>query len=425
MAIANRRGRFYAENVPLARIAEACGTPCYVYSRAALEANWRAFDTAFGDYPHHIHYAVKANGNLAVLDTLARLGSGFDVVSAGELARVLAAGGRAYDCIFSGVGKRADELRAALAQGIGCIHVESEAEFAVLRDIARETGKRAPIAIRLNPDVDARTHPYISTGLKENKFGLPAAQALALYRAAADEPHWHIRGLACHIGSQIMELGPYQAALAELLRFIKQLSDLGINLEYLDLGGGLGVRYTGETPPSPADYAAALVEPLRAQGLKLPVVIEPGRSIAADAGVLLTKVVYLKPGEQRNFCIVDAGMNDLLRPALYQARHPVWADEPDPQTPESIWEIVGPVCESADFIARSQPLAVRPGQLLVVGGCGAYAAVMNSHYNARPRAAEVMVDGDRWQVVRQRETIEDLFANERRLDDNGQLIIDN
>ena len=415
MVEAYRDGRLCIEDVPLKEIAEACGTPCYVYSRAALETNWRAFDDAFGDHPHHIHYAVKANGNLAVLDVLARLGSGFDVVSAGELARVRAAGGRAEDCIFSGVGKRADELRSALEQGIGCIHLESEAEFEVLRDIAKASGQRVPIAVRLNPDVDAKTHPYISTGLKENKFGLPKAQAMALYTQAAAEPHWHIRGLACHIGSQIMELAPYQAALDALLSFVRELADAGIQLEYLDLGGGFGVRYTDETPPAPEAFAEALLAKLQAAEVRVPIVLEPGRTIAADAGVLLTRVTYLKPGEARNFCIVDAGMNDLLRPALYQAGHPVQADEPDPKRKEQLWDIVGPVCESADIIARQASLAVRPGQLLAVGKCGAYAAVMSSHYNARPRAAEVMVDGGKWQVVRERETLEDLFAGERKM----------
>ena len=407
-------GHLHAEETPLRDIAARVGTPCYVYSRATLERHWRAFDAAFGDHPHRICYAVKANGNLAVLDILARLGSGFDIVSGGELARVIAAAGpeAAANTIFSGVGKQAWELRAALDAGVRCFNIESEGELARLSASAAECGRVAAISVRLNPDVDANTHPYISTGLRENKFGLSAKRALEVYRQAKDAPAIRISGVACHIGSQLTDLAPYQDALRRVLDFVDQLASIGIDIDHIDFGGGLGVRYQDETPPSPAQYGAAILAQVGARAKKLPVVIEPGRAIVGNAGILLTQVLYLKHGEDANFCVVDAGMNDLLRPALYGAQQDIVEVESRGEVEARSYDVVGPVCESSDFLGKARRLRVGEGDLLAVRTAGAYGAVMSSNYNARPRPAEVMVDGGAFHIVRQREPIESLYRDE-------------
>ncbi|MFP4279981.1 MAG: diaminopimelate decarboxylase [Halochromatium sp.] len=425
--------RLHAEQVPLQAIAERFGTPCYVYSRATLARHWRAFDEALGTRPHLICFAVKANSNLAVLNLLARLGAGFDIVSVGELERVLAAGGDPAKVLFSGVGKRADEIQRALEVGIRCFNVESESELARINAIALERGVVAPVSLRVNPDVDARSHPYISTGLKENKFGIDIEAAEAVYRHAAEQPGLRVVGIDCHIGSQLTSLEPFLDALERLLRLVDRLAAQGIAIEHLDLGGGLGIRYTDEDPPLPAAYAAALSERLGARTFE--VILEPGRAIAGNAGVLLTRVEYLKPTPTHRFAIVDAAMNDLLRPALYGAEQeivpvrrpapesapepvPESAQEPDQHasalsTPaDELHEIVGPVCETGDFLGRARRLALAEGDLLAIRGSGAYGFSMSSNYNSRPRAAEVMVDGDQVHLVRRRETLSELFAGE-------------
>ena len=402
-------GELCAEGVPLARIAREFGTPAYVYSRAAIEANFRAFDAALATLPRLVCYAMKANPNLAVLSVLARLGCGFDIVSGGELARVLAAGGDPAKVVFSGVGKNADEMAAALKAGIRCFNVESEPELERLADVAAGMGQRAPVSFRVNPDVDPQTHPYISTGLKENKFGVGFAVAPGLYRRAASMPSIRVVGIDMHIGSQITDLAPYREALAKLLALVDALAGDGIRLEHVDVGGGLGIRYRDESPVPLAAYASMLGEAMRGRPQTL--VFEPGRRLVGDAGVLLTRVEYLKQGDARNFAVVDAAMNDLLRPALYDAWHPVDAVRPR-QSPVDTWQIVGPVCESADFLARDRDLALAPGDLLAIGAAGAYAMAMSSNYNARPRACEVLVDVDRAHLVRRRERVEDLFAGE-------------
>ena len=407
-------GELHAEGVPLARIAEQCGTPCFVYSRAALAANFRAFGDALQGVPHLVCYAMKANSSLAVLDLFARMGSGFDIVSGGELARVIAARGDPRKVVFSGVGKTADEIRAALAAGILCFNVESEAELELLAAIAAAEGARAPVSFRVNPDVDPRTHPYISTGLKESKFGVEFDAALPLYRRAARMPSIEIRGIDIHIGSQITELGPYREAAGKVLALVDRLAAEGIALAHVDLGGGLGIRYRDETPVALADYAAMLAALFR--GRRETLILEPGRRLVGDAGVLLTRVTYLKRGAARDFAIVDAAMNDLLRPALYDAWHPVAAVRPRPDAVRR-WQIVGPVCESADFLAHDRELALAQGDLLAVGAAGAYAMAMSSNYNSRPRACEVIVDGNAVHVVRRRERIAELFAGESLLPD--------
>ncbi len=408
-----RDGLLHAEDVPLPAIAERFGTPCYVYSRATLERHWRAFDNAFGnDRPHLICFAVKANSNLAVLDVLARLGSGFDIVSVGELERVLDAGGDPGKVIFSGVGKRADEIRRALEVGIRCFNVESAPELDRISAIAGEMGRVAPISLRVNPDVDARSHPYISTGLKENKFGIDVGCAEAVYRRAAADPHLRVTGIDCHIGSQLTELAPFLDALDRVLALADRLEARGIGIDHLDLGGGLGIRYTDEQPPAPADYAAALDARLGDRPLE--VILEPGRAIAGNAGILLTRVEYLKDTEAHRFAIVDAAMNDLLRPALYQAVQEIVPVQPRDGSART-FEIVGPVCETGDFLGKARELVLAPDDLLAVRSSGAYGFTMSSSYNSRPRAAEVMVDGDQVHLVRARETIADLYAGERRL----------
>jgi diaminopimelate decarboxylase len=409
-----RDGELHAEGVALSRIAAQFGTPCYVYSRAALTTAWRSFDAAFAGRDHLVCYAVKANPNIGVLDVFARLGSGFDIVSGGELARVLAAGGDPRKVVFSGVGKTAAEMRAALEAGILCFNVESAAELELLDRVAAETGRIAPVSLRVNPDVDAKTHPYIATGLKENKFGVAYDDALAVYRRACGLRNLRIEGVDCHIGSQLTEIAPFVAALERVLALVDALERDGIAVRHLDLGGGLGIRYRDETPPAMADYAAALIAALGKRPQKL--LFEPGRLLTGNAGVLLSEILYLKHGDERNFAIVDAAMNDLMRPALYDAWHEVLPLRGG-GTASREYDIVGPVCESGDFLARGRPLAAKAGDLIAIASAGAYGMSMASNYNTRPRAAEVMVDGDRFYPVRDRESVAQLLANEHRLPD--------
>jgi len=407
-----RGGVLAAEGVSLADIAARFGTPCFVYSRAALEDAYRQFDGAFGDAPHLVCYAVKANPNLALLNLLARLGSGFDIVSGGELARAIAAGGDPHKIVFSGVGKTTEEMRRALELGIHCFNVESASELDHLDAAARQAGKRAPVSIRVNPDVDPGTHPYISTGLKESKFGVAFDDALPLYRRAAGLANIEVRGIDMHIGSQIVGLDPHLQAAAKVLALVDRLSADGIRLEHIDFGGGIGIRYRDEEIVDPHQYALAIRRLLGSRPLKL--LFEPGRFLVGNAGVLLTRVSYLKPGRLRNFAIVDAAMNDLLRPALYDAWHGVWPVVPRTEL-EQLWQVVGPVCESADFIARDRMLALAEGDLLAILSAGAYAMAMSSNYNSRARGAEVIVDGETAHLVRPRETVEELFAHESLL----------
>lgn len=410
---AYRDGQLYAEDVAVTEIAEQHGTPCYVYSRATLERHWKAFDQAFEDRPHLICFAVKANSNLAVLNVLARLGSGFDIVSVGELERVIAAGGDPQKVLFSGVGKQTHEMLRALEVGIRCFNVESEAELERLNDVAASIGKVAPVALRVNPDVDAKTHPYISTGLKENKFGVDIDEAIRIYERAAELPNIHVSGIDCHIGSQLTELAPFLDALDRVLALVDRLAEMGIAIDHLDLGGGLGVRYDSENPPLPADYASAISEKLG----KLPyeVFLEPGRAIAANAGILLTRVEYLKPTAEKDFAIIDAAMNDLIRPSLYQAWQEIVPAQEYCQGRQSHYDLVGPICETGDFIGKDRELCLNENTLLAVRSSGAYGFTMASNYNTRPRCAEVMVDGDQIHLVRQRERIQELFANEATL----------
>jgi len=404
--------RYFAEDVPLEQIAREVGTPCYVYSRATMEHHWKVFDQAFGDHPHTILYAVKANGNLAVLNLLSRLGSGFDIVSGGELERVLQAGGQPSDVVFSGVGKSEAEINGALVAGVRCLNLESGAELERVNRLAGELGVTAPVALRINPDVDSGTHPYIATGLRENKFGIPVEEARRLYRQAQDSQHLEATGVACHIGSQLTQLSPFTHALERVLDFVAALQDEGLPVEHLDLGGGLGIPYTDECPPQPGEYVKALLDTMGRRDCRLPVSIEPGRAIMGNAGLLLTRIEYLKPGDSHRFAVVDAAMNDLLRPALYQARHEVIEVSRGPDTPER-YDVVGPVCESGDFLARDRLLSVKEGDLLAVRSAGAYGFVMSSNYNARRRPAEVIVDGKYHHVVRTRETMTQLFENEQ------------
>jgi diaminopimelate decarboxylase len=405
-----RGGQLYAEDVALSVIAEQYGTPCYVYSRQTLERHWHAFDRAFSNRPHLVCYAVKANSNLAVLNLLARLGSGFDIVSVGELERVLAAGGEPSRVVFSGVGKREDEMRRALEVGIRCFNVESTAELERLDRVAGAMGARAPISVRVNPDVDAGTHPYISTGLRENKFGVDIRQAPEVYRRAEAMEHVDIVGIDCHIGSQLTTTTPFLDALDRVLALAGDLEQAGIAIRHLDLGGGLGIRYVGEQPPEPAEYAAALDR--RLAGLPYEILIEPGRAIVGNAGVLLTRVEYLKSTPEKNFAIVDGAMNDLLRPALYQAHQQIVPVRPREDAQTLGWDVVGPVCETGDFLGKGRDLALAAGDLLAVRSSGAYGFVMSSNYNSRPRVAEVMVDGGQAHLVRRRERLVDLWAGE-------------
>jgi len=405
-------GTLRAEKVPLASIAARFGTPCYVYSRAALESAYREFERASAERDVLICYSVKANSNLAVLNLFARLGSGFDIVSGGELSRVLAAGGAASKTVFSGVGKSEAELRAALQAGVLCVNVESEGEMERLAAVASSMGRIAPLSFRVNPDVDPKTHPYIATGLSEHQVGIPYDEAPRLYRKAAKLQGLRVVGIDVHIGSQITELGPFVAALERILEFVDVLDATGMHLEHLDLGGGLGIRYRDETPPAIGDYLEALFRHIGNR--KLRIVLEPGRSLVGNAGLLLARVEYLKHGAAKNFAVTDAAMNDLLRPALYDAWHEVL---PVTRREGAVkrYDIVGPVCESADFLARDRDLALAGGDLLAVMSAGAYGMSMSSNYNSRPRAAEVMVDGETAHLVRDRESAESLFASERLL----------
>jgi diaminopimelate decarboxylase len=405
-----RDGELCAEEVGLRAIAEHHGTPAYVYSRAAIESAWRAYDSAFGDRDHLVCYALKANSNLAVLNVLARLGAGFDVVSAGELERVVRAGGDPAKVVFAGVGKRADEMARALLLGIHSFNVESEGELQRLHRVAEKLDMRAPVSLRVNPDVDAQTHPYIATGLAQNKFGIDMRSAKAVYRLAAAMPHIELIGLGCHIGSQLTAREPIADAAKLLVAFADELAGEGIALKTLDFGGGLGVRYQDEQPPTAEEYVATI---LAAVGDRpYTIVIEPGRSIVAGAGVLLTRVEYLKTGAERHFAIVDAAMNDLIRPSLYQAWQDILPVVPNAEAEPVNYDVVGPVCETGDFLGRDRKLALAPGDLLAIASAGAYGFVMSSNYNTRPRAVEIMVDGRQAHVVRARETISDLLAGE-------------
>jgi len=409
---AYRDETLHAEAVALDRIAATFGTPCYIYSRAALEAAYRAYDDALARRDHLICYAVKANSSLAVLNVLARLGSGFDIVSGGELARVLAAGGDAQKTVFSGVGKTTAEMRAALDAGIRCFNVESASELQKLNQVAGEMGKIAPVSLRVNPDVDAKTHPYIATGLKENKFGIPFESALPLYREAAGMANLRVTGIDCHIGSQLTEIPPFIAALQKLLGLVDRLAAERIAIAHIDIGGGLGIRYRDETPPAVADYIHALTACLGDR--KQTIMFEPGRSLVGNTGILLARVEYLKHGADRNFAVIDAAMNDLIRPALYDAWHDIQPVRPR-RTPPRRYEIVGPVCETGDFLGHERELSLAEGDLVAIMSAGAYGMTMSSNYNTRPRAAEVMISGSDMHLIRERETIAQLIAPERLL----------
>ena len=409
-----REQQLFAEDVPLTDIASHYGTPCYVYSRATIERHYHAFADAAKGHPHLICYAVKANSNLAILDVLARLGSGFDIVSEGELRRVIAAGGDPKKVVFSGVAKTADEMRYALQLGIKCFNVESEAELMRLQQVAQSLDQVAPVSIRVNPDIDAKTHPYISTGLKANKFGIDINDAERIYQQAAAASHLQVVGVDCHIGSQLTETQPFLDALDKLLALIDRLAGLGIRLQHIDVGGGLGVRYQEETPPHPSEYAAAVVERLQRYP-ELTLIFEPGRAIMANAGVLLTRVEYLKPGQEKNFAIVDAAMNDLIRPALYSAWQAIVPVQQQSDRAAQRYDVVGPVCETGDFLGKDRDLAIAEGDLLAVRSAGAYGFTMSSNYNSRPRAAEVLVDGGNCHLIRQRELWQDLWRGEQTL----------
>jgi diaminopimelate decarboxylase len=406
-------GVLHAEKVNVLDIAEQFDTPCYIYSRATIEQHWQAFDTAFESVRHTVCYAVKANSNLAVLNIMARLGSGFDIVSGGELSRVLAAGGEAKKVVFSGVGKTRDEIIYALEQGIRCFNVESLPELERINTIASEKGCSAPVSIRVNPDVDAQTHPYISTGLKENKFGIDIEQAEAVYLQANEMEAIDIVGIDCHIGSQLTTVAPFVDALKRVLLLIDKLTEHGIELEHLDIGGGLGITYKDESPPSPQEYAQALQQCL--QGRDMEILMEPGRAIVGNAGILLTSVEYIKETDEHNFAIVDAAMNDLLRPALYQSWQEIIPVETEHNAVAKEYDIVGPVCETGDFLGKGRRLAIEQGDMLAVRSSGAYGFTMSSNYNSRPRVAELMVDGNQVHCIRQRETVESLYELEQIL----------
>ncbi|MCG7563935.1 diaminopimelate decarboxylase [Pseudoalteromonas sp. McH1-42] len=407
--------QLHAEQVPISDIAAQYGTPFYVYSRKTLERHYHAFTDAAQGHPHLVCYAVKANSNLAVLNVLARLGAGFDIVSQGELARVLKAGGDPTKIVFSGVAKTAQEIAYALNTGIKCFNVESAAELHRISEVASELNLRAPISMRVNPDIDAKTHPYISTGLKENKFGIDIKEAFDVYQLACALPGLEVVGIDFHIGSQLTEVAPFIAALDKVLALVQTLESAGITLKHLDIGGGLGVPYDSEKPPHPSAYAAEVKARL-AEYQHLELIFEPGRAIAANAGLLVTKVEYLKPTKEKHFAIVDAGMNDMLRPSLYQAWQQIIAVAPrQDDTPLHTYDVVGPVCETGDFIGKDRPLAIQPGDLLAQRGAGAYGFTMSSNYNSRPRIAEIMVDGDTCHLIRKRETLESLWQGEQVL----------
>ena len=409
-----RNGQLFAEDVAVADIARTYGTPTYVYSRATLERHWHAFNDAFGDQPHLVCYAVKANSNLAILNLFVRLGSGFDIVSIGELERVLRAGGEPSKIVFSGVGKKVNEIRRALEVGIRCFNAESEAELDRINAVAAEMGKVAAISLRVNPDVDAQTHPYISTGLKENKFGIEISRAEAVYLKAASMSNLKVVGIDCHIGSQLLTLTPFMDALQRLLALAERLEAQGLSIHHIDIGGGLGVRYReDQQAPLPIDYMQHLFTDERLR--RYEIFVEPGRAIAANAGILVTEVEFLKMAEYKNFAIIDAAMNDLIRPSLYSAWQEIIPVQPRTEGEAITYDVVGPVCETGDFLGKERDLNIQPGDLLAVRSAGAYGFTMSSNYNTRARAAEVMVDGDQVYVIRQRETLEDLWRGEALL----------
>ncbi|MBT3196845.1 MAG: diaminopimelate decarboxylase [Gammaproteobacteria bacterium] len=408
--IERRGGTLYLESLPLQSLAEQYGTPLFVYSENAIRDQWQAYEAGFTGQPHLICFAVKANSNLAVLALLARLGAGFDIVSVGELERVLKAGGEASKVVFSGVGKRVDEIRRGLEVGIRCFNIESEAELARINQVATELGVQAPVSLRVNPDVDAGTHPYISTGLRANKFGVPIDEALRVYQVAEALMHLEIVGLDCHIGSQLTTLAPFEDTLDRLLLLVDQLVEKGIRLHHIDVGGGLGIDYQGDNPPTPQAYVAAITAKL--EGRNLEILMEPGRAMVGNAGVMLTTVEFLKQGEEKSFCIVDGAMNDLIRPALYSAWQNIVPLEERSEGEAISYDVVGPICETGDFLGKERLLNVQPEDRLAVLSSGAYGFVMSSTYNSRPRAAEVMVAGDQQWLVRERETIESLYAGE-------------
>ncbi|WNC68916.1 diaminopimelate decarboxylase [Thalassotalea nanhaiensis] len=400
----------YAEDCSVTELAKTYGTPLYVYSRATIERHWHAFDQAAKDMKHLICYAVKASSNIAILNVLARLGSGFDIVSKGELARVIQAGGDPAKVVFSGVGKKAEEIAYALEKGIHCFNVESEAELARINEVAASMNMPASISMRVNPDVDAGTHPYISTGLKDNKFGIPIDHAVEIYQKAAAMSHLVVKGVDCHIGSQLTEVQPFLDALDRVLVLVDKLADAGIKLSHIDVGGGLGVPYQGEQPPHPSEYAKAIADKM--QGYDLELIYEPGRAIMANAGILVTEVEFLKTNQDKHFAIVDGAMNDLIRPALYQAWQEIVPVELNANAPTQNYDVVGPVCETGDFLGKNRDLAIAAGDLLAVRSAGAYGFTMSSNYNSRPRAAEVMVDGEQSHLIRQRESLESLWQGE-------------
>lgn len=408
-----RNNELFAENVAVQDIIYKYGSPCYIYSRATLERHWKAFELAFDNHPHLICYAVKANSNIALLNLLARLGSGFDIVSLGELERVIAAGGDAEKIVFSGVGKREDEILAALKIGIRCFNIEVSGELDRINQLAEHLGVIAPVSFRVNPDVDAKTHPYISTGLKENKFGIDIEQALIEYRRAAAMPHINVIGIDCHIGSQLTETRPFLDALDKILDLVSILKAEGIHLYHLDLGGGLGIRYNDELPPEPDEYIKAVLERLGKTDFEI--LLEPGRAIVGNAGILVTQVEYLKPTAHKNFAIVDAAMNDLVRPSLYSAWQEIIPVNLQSNAPEQLWDIVGPVCETGDFLGKDRVLKLMQGDLLAIRSSGAYGFSMSSNYNSRPRVAELMVDGNHVHLIRERERIAQLWEGEHLL----------
>ncbi|MCD2450376.1 diaminopimelate decarboxylase [Methylicorpusculum oleiharenae] len=405
--------RLFAEDCPVTDLAAQYGTPCYIYSRATLEKHWHAFNDAFGDHPHLICYAVKANSNIAILNLLARLGSGFDIVSLGELQRVLKAGGDPQKIVFSGVGKREDEITFALKTGIRCFNIEVSGELDRINDLAGQLGVVAPVSFRVNPDVDAKTHPYISTGLKENKFGLSIDQAFTEYLRAAQLPHIRIAGIDCHIGSQLTEIQPFLDALERILVLVDKLAEQGIALHHIDLGGGLGIRYRDEKPYEPSHYVEAVLK--RLDSSEYEILMEPGRAIAGNAGILVTRVEYLKQTADKHFAIVDAAMNDLIRPSLYGAWQAIIPVDETSTAEEREWDIVGPVCETGDFLGKDRQLKLNAGDLLAIRSSGAYGFTMSSNYNSRPRAPEIMVDGASAFIVRERETLEQLWTGEKLL----------
>ena len=406
--------QLFAEEVAIADIIKAHGTPAYIYSRATLERHWHAFDNAFGEHPHLICFAVKSNSNIALLNVMAKLGSGFDIVSQGELERVLAAGGDVSKVVFSGVAKSHSEIARALEVGVRCFNVESIPELHRINEVAGKMGKVAPISLRVNPDVDAKTHPYISTGLKENKFGVSVQQAREVYRLAKSLPNVKITGMDCHIGSQLTELQPFLDATDRLIVLMEQLKEDGIELHHLDLGGGLGVPYHGEQPPHPTEYAKALLEKLRAYP-NLEIILEPGRAISANAGILVTKVEYLKSNEDRNFAIVDTGMNDMIRPALYEAYMEITEVDQSLNREASVYDVVGPICETSDFLGKARTLSVAEGDYIAMRSAGAYGAAMSSTYNSRPQAVEILVDGAKAHLIKARADFADLWRLERLL----------